>query len=150
MNFVLRRRFRSPANACDPTQNPVVPFGANGAGQWTGHPVGAVIALGIVLMGLIGVPSIREGFLLSCPIGIVFGVLLWRRHRHALFPGKIMPIGQLGGGVAGDRSIGWIVGSGVLLIAMFAVPLVRLFALVALPVGLVVGLFLWWRQARYS
>ncbi|GAC1637055.1 MAG: hypothetical protein NVS9B14_16640 [Candidatus Acidiferrum sp.] len=52
--------------------------------------------------------------------------------------------------MVGDRSIGWIIGSGVLLIAMFAVPLVKLFVLMALPVGLVVGLFLWWPQARYS
>ncbi|GAC1637052.1 MAG: hypothetical protein NVS9B14_16630 [Candidatus Acidiferrum sp.] len=76
MNWVLRRRFHFPSNACDPAQNPVVPFGANGAGQWTGHLIGAVIAIGIVLMGLIGVPSIRGFFLLSCPIGIVFGALL--------------------------------------------------------------------------
>lgn len=150
MTPVLRRRFRFPANACDPAQNPVVPFGANGAGQWTGHPIGAVIVVGVVLIGLIGVPSIRGFFLLSCPIGIVFGVLLWRRHRRALYPDQIAPLGQLGGGVVSDRSIGWIVGSGVLLIAMFAVPLVKFFVLLALPAGAVVGLFLWWRQARYS
>lgn len=43
----------------EPHVKDVVPFGKYGAGRWTGHPVGAFIVGGIVLISLIGVPESR-------------------------------------------------------------------------------------------
>jgi hypothetical protein len=37
----------------DPTE--VVPFGRYGAGLFTGHPVGLVVVIGLLLMGLFGI-----------------------------------------------------------------------------------------------
>jgi hypothetical protein len=51
----------------------VVPFGKYGAGRWTGHPVGLVIVIGVMLVALIGVPPIRLFFLLAAPIGVLVG-----------------------------------------------------------------------------
>ncbi len=67
----------------------VVPFGKYGAGGWTGHPIGALIAVGIVLMGLIGVPAARYLFAGALPLGAIFGYLLWKLHQkepYALRP----------------------------------------------------------------
>jgi len=150
MMSVLRRRFHPAANICDPSQNPVVPFGANGAGQWTGHPVGLLIVVGILLIALIGVPPIRLFFLLSFPLGVLLGLLLRRCHRRSLDRGEITQFGQLSGGVVNGRSVVWIVIFGLLLIGLLGVPPVNLFVLLALPAGSVVGLFLWWRQAHHS
>ena len=65
----------------EPHPTKVMPFGRYGGGLLTGHPVGLVIVLGIVLMGLIGIPEARPFFAASAVLGGVFGVLLWLRHR---------------------------------------------------------------------
>jgi hypothetical protein len=59
----------------------LVPFGPLGGGQWTGHPIGLVIVLGFVAMGLVGIPEWRAFFLLSASLGAVLGCLLWLWHR---------------------------------------------------------------------
>ena len=149
MNFVLRRRFHSPTNACDPAQNPVVPFGANGAGQWTGHPVGLLVVVGVLLIALIGLPAIRLFFLFSSLIGALFGSLLWRRHRRRLFQGEIVPFGRIGEGSLSERLPGLaFFALGVLLTAFIDVrlPIIKLFIFVAAPVGCIVGLMLWLHQ----
>lgn len=53
----------------------LVPFGPYGAGQWTAHPIGLVIVLGLLLMGLLGLPEYRlffVGSLLSWAAYLVF------------------------------------------------------------------------------
>jgi hypothetical protein len=62
----------------------VVPFGKFGAGGWTGHPIGLFIVVGILLMGLIGIPPLRLLILVTIPVGSLVGYLLWRCHRTAL------------------------------------------------------------------
>jgi len=59
----------------------VIPFGKYGAGRWTGHPIGLVIALGIVLIGLIGVPESRYFLAAALPLGALFGFILWKSHQ---------------------------------------------------------------------
>lgn len=59
----------------------VVPFGKYGAGGWTGHPVGLAIALGIVVIALIGVPESRYFLAAALPLGASFGFILWRLHQ---------------------------------------------------------------------
>jgi len=59
----------------------VVPFGKYGAGRFTGHPIGFVIALGIVLIALIGLPESRIFLAAALPLGGLFGLVLWKLHQ---------------------------------------------------------------------
>ena len=59
----------------------VVPFGRFGAGLWTGHPIGLVIVVGLLVMGFVGLPEARGFLALTVPLGCVCGFLLWLRHR---------------------------------------------------------------------
>src|SRR5437016_9865427 len=40
----------------------VVPYGQLGSGVWTGHPIELVVVLGILTVGLIGIPAWRWFF----------------------------------------------------------------------------------------
>ena len=62
----------------------IVPFGRYGGGQWTGHPIGLLIVVGFLLMGLVGLPEFRWFFVISLAFGGVFGLILWRLHRPRL------------------------------------------------------------------
>ena len=64
-----------------PSPAELVPFGKYGAGTWTGHPIGLVIVLGLLLMGWIGLPEFRVFFAASLVLGGIFGIILWHRHR---------------------------------------------------------------------
>ncbi len=59
----------------------VVPFGPVGGGQWTGHLIGLFIAVGFILMALVGVPESRLFFAVSLSLGTVLGFVLWLWHR---------------------------------------------------------------------
>lgn len=59
----------------------IVPFGPYGAGQMTAHPIGLVIVLGLLAMGLVATEELRWLILASAAGGLVFGLLLWLRHR---------------------------------------------------------------------
>jgi hypothetical protein len=59
----------------------VVPFGKYGAGRWTGHPVGAFIVGGIVLIALIGVPESRYLLVGALPLGALVGYGLMKLHE---------------------------------------------------------------------
>jgi hypothetical protein len=69
-----------PRNA-EPHPTKVMPFGQYGGGLLTGHPIGLVIVLGMLFMGLIGIPQARPFFAASAVLGTVCGLLLWLRHR---------------------------------------------------------------------
>jgi hypothetical protein len=62
----------------------VVPFGNNGGGLWTSHPVGLFIAVGLLTMGIIGLPEARWFLALAVPAGIICGTLMWFHHRNGL------------------------------------------------------------------
>ncbi|HET7106857.1 MAG TPA: hypothetical protein VFI38_08605 [Candidatus Acidoferrum sp.] len=64
-----------------PESKHLVPFGPGGVGQWTAHPIGLVIVLGLVLMGLVSRTPVRDLMLLSLVGGAVVGMLLWLYHR---------------------------------------------------------------------
>ena len=63
----------------DPTE--VIPFGRYGAGLLTGHPVGLVIVLGVLLIGFVGIPEARWFFAGAIALGGICGLFLWLRHR---------------------------------------------------------------------
>jgi hypothetical protein len=65
----------------EPSPAEIVPFGRYGGGRWTGHPIGLLIVIGLLLMGLIGLPEFRSFFLASLALGGVFGFILWWLHR---------------------------------------------------------------------
>jgi hypothetical protein len=58
-----------------------MPFGPYGGGQFTGHPIGLVIAIGFIAMALVGIPEARGFFVISLVLGAAFGFFLWRRHQ---------------------------------------------------------------------
>ena len=59
----------------------VIPFGKYGAGRWTGHPIGAFITLGIIVVALVGIPESRYFLAAAIPLGAAFGFILWRMHQ---------------------------------------------------------------------
>jgi hypothetical protein len=65
----------------EPDPSVVVPFGVKGGGLLTGHPIGLVIVLGLLLMGLVGLPEARVFLVGSIGLGGIFGMVLWLRHR---------------------------------------------------------------------
>jgi hypothetical protein len=69
-----------PHNA-EPHPTKVMPFGQYGGGLLTGHPIGLFIVLGILFMGLVGIPEARPFFAASAVLGTVLGFFLWLRHR---------------------------------------------------------------------
>ena len=64
-----------------PEPKHLVPFGPYGGGQWTAHPVGLVIVLGLLLMGLVSRTPVSLLLLLSLAGGAIVGFFLWLRHR---------------------------------------------------------------------
>lgn len=58
----------------------VVPFGKFGAGVWTGHPAGAIVVIGLVVVGLIGIPEWRWFFGATVLLGGLVGYGLGRLH----------------------------------------------------------------------
>jgi hypothetical protein len=81
MRAPLGSRTRTVSNNYEPHPSQVVPFGRYGGGHLTGHPIGLVIVLGVLLMGLIGLPPLRLFLLIALPLGGLFGLLLSLLHR---------------------------------------------------------------------
>ncbi len=67
--------------ASDSEPKHLVPFGPYGGGQWTGHPIGLVIVLGILAMGMVGIPETRWLLLSAAAGGAILAFFLWLRHR---------------------------------------------------------------------
>ena len=59
----------------------VVPYGRFAGGEWTGHPIELVVVLGILLVGLIGIPEWRWFFGATLLVGGLAGYFLSRRDR---------------------------------------------------------------------
>jgi hypothetical protein len=64
-----------------PEPKHLVPFGAYGGGQTTAHPIGLVIVVGLLLMGLVSRSPVSLLLLLSLLGGAIVGFFLWLRHR---------------------------------------------------------------------
>ncbi len=60
----------------------IVPFGRYGAGVWTGHPAGLIVVIGILIVGLIGIPEWRYFFAATVLAGSLVGYVLLRRHSQ--------------------------------------------------------------------
>lgn len=59
----------------------VVPYGRLGAGLWTGHPVGLIIVIGMLIVGLIGIPEWRYFFGATVLVGSFVAYVLVRIHQ---------------------------------------------------------------------
>jgi len=70
-----------PKDVWTPEPQHLVPFGPYGAGQWTAHPIGVVIVIGLVLMGLVSRTPVSDLIFFSLLGGAVVGMLLWLYHR---------------------------------------------------------------------
>jgi hypothetical protein len=77
----LRSLRKIPSHVLASTPAHVVPFGPKGGGQWTGHLIGLFIAIGFVVMALVGVPEARPFFIGSLGCGAILGCALWFWHR---------------------------------------------------------------------
>jgi len=64
-----------------PEPKHLVPFGPYGAGQWTARPIGLVIVIGLVLMGLVSRTPVSDLMLFSLLGGAVVGLFLWLYQR---------------------------------------------------------------------
>jgi hypothetical protein len=64
-----------------PNLTEVMPFGRYGAGLWTGHPIGLVIVVGLLLIGFVGLPEARWFLALTVPLGGICAFFLWLHHR---------------------------------------------------------------------
>jgi hypothetical protein len=64
-----------------PAQIHIVPFGPYGGGQYSSHPIGLVIVIGLIAMALVGIPEARLFFVISLVLGLVFGLFLWLHHQ---------------------------------------------------------------------
>jgi hypothetical protein len=71
-----------PATNDDRHPMAVVPYGKFGAGLWTGHPIGLVIVIGMLVVGLVGIPEWRWFFGASVLAASLVGYFLSRRHRQ--------------------------------------------------------------------
>jgi hypothetical protein len=70
-----------PKDVWTPEPKHLVPFGPGGVGQWTAHPIGLVIVIGLVLMGLVSRTPVSELMFFSLLGGAVVGLFLWLYHR---------------------------------------------------------------------
>lgn len=70
-----------PRDVWTPEPKHLVPFGPYGAGQWTAHPIGLVIVIGLVLMGLVSRTPVSDLTFFSLLGGAVVGMFLWLYHR---------------------------------------------------------------------
>jgi hypothetical protein len=78
---IHRRPVQKASRDLSPNLTEVMPFGRYGAGLWTGHPIGLVIVVGLLLMGFVGLPEVRLFLELTVPLGCVCGFFLWLHHR---------------------------------------------------------------------
>ena len=67
-----------------PHPTKVVPFGMYGGGLLTGHPIGLVIVIGLLVVGLVGLPEARWFLTLTVPAGAICGFFMWLYHRNGL------------------------------------------------------------------
>lgn len=75
------RQSFSPPRSQEIDVHSVRPFGNGGVGVITGHPVGLVVAIGVVAIGLMALPPVRWFFLGSILLGGIAGFVLWLAHR---------------------------------------------------------------------
>jgi hypothetical protein len=60
----------------------IVPYGKFGAGVWTGHPAGFIVVIGILIVGLVGIPEWRYFFGATVLLGSLVAYALYRRHSR--------------------------------------------------------------------
>jgi len=70
-----------PKEVWTPESKHLVPFGPYGAGQWTAHPIGLVIVIGLVLMAFVSRTPLSDLMFFSLLGGAVVGLFLWLYHR---------------------------------------------------------------------
>jgi hypothetical protein len=72
---------KAAKHASDSEPKHLVPFGPYGGGQWTAHPIGLVIVVGMLIMGLVTRTPVSQLVLASLFGGAIVGFFLWLHHR---------------------------------------------------------------------
>lgn len=72
---------KTATHSSEPNPTEPIPFGRGGAGLYTGHPVGLVVVIGVLLMGLFALPEARWFLAGALLFGGICGFFLWIRHR---------------------------------------------------------------------
>jgi hypothetical protein len=88
MYLINRRELHSARDrARDEELGPdtVKPFGPYGAGFFTAHPIGLIVAVALVFVAW-RLPEARWFTIYSLPCGAIIGFVLWMRHRGKGFP----------------------------------------------------------------
>jgi hypothetical protein len=88
MDLINRREMHSARDRVrDEELGPdnVKPFGPYGAGFFTAHPIGLIVALALVFVAW-RLPEARWFTIYSLPFGAIVGFVLWMRHRGKGFP----------------------------------------------------------------
>ncbi len=73
---------RPPEGDSAPPLSSVRPYGPYGGGLIADHRAGFIIAAGMLLMGLVGVPGARWFLGGSLALGVLFGFCLRRHHQE--------------------------------------------------------------------
>ena len=88
MRGVLQMEIIEVHHSCDsagfiaPTR--VIPFGYHGTGLSAGYPIGLVIVVGLLTMGIAGLSEARRSLALAAPAGAISGFFMWLHHRIGL------------------------------------------------------------------
>lgn len=72
---------KTATHSSEPNPTEPIPFGRGGAGLYTGHPVGLVVVVGLLLMGLLALPEARWFLAGAVILGGIWGCFLWLRRR---------------------------------------------------------------------
>jgi hypothetical protein len=81
----LKREHTPPSRIPAEDLDSVRPFGPSGVGLITGHPVGIVIVIGVILMAIFGIPGAFPFFAGAVALGGVIGLVLWLYNRNRGF-----------------------------------------------------------------
>jgi hypothetical protein len=73
----LKREYTPPPRNPAEDLDTVRLFGPSGAGLITGHPVGIVVVVGVILMAIFGIPGAFAFFAGAIALGGVIGLVLW-------------------------------------------------------------------------
>lgn len=82
LSKTLRREYTPPSG--NPAED-ADSVGPSGVGLITGHPVGLVVAVGVILMAIFGIPGALPFFAGALALGGVIGFFLWLYNRNRGF-----------------------------------------------------------------
>lgn len=77
----MRLHYNSSVEVCEPIRSNPFRLAVALQGSYTAHPVGLVVVVGVLLMGLFALPEARWFLASTVLLGSICGFVLWLRHR---------------------------------------------------------------------